>query len=96
MVAPLLHLSHKMLRDLSRRKLAAQNEIPRKIMKTVLKQDPTRMDVRSNLELLPGRPTLVKNRCIITGRGRIVSSKWGMSRHALKDMFEERDPKYLV
>lgn len=76
----------QVLRDVSRRHAFASSELLRRSYLFVARNTtlPVNVRLQAQLELgaMPGntRPSVVKNRCTITGKGRGVLSKWGLCR----------------
>jgi small subunit ribosomal protein S14 len=79
-------------RDIKRAKLAEKFAPKRAALKAIIddqsKTDEERYQARLQLQLLPrnSNPTRQRNRCIVTGRARGVYSKFGLTRHKLRDM----------
>lgn len=79
-------------RDLKRVKLAAKYAPKRAALKAIIddqsKTDEERYQARLQLQQLPrnANPTRQRNRCIVTGRARGVYSKFGLTRHKLREM----------
>jgi len=79
-------------RDIKRAKLAQKYAAKRAALKTVIadmsKTDEERYQARLQLQQLPrnANPTRQRNRCIVTGRARGVFSKFGLTRHKLREM----------
>jgi len=79
-------------RDIKRVKLAQKYAAKRAALKAVIadmsKTDEERYQARLQLQQLPrnANPTRQRNRCIVTGRARGVFSKFGLTRHKLREM----------
>jgi len=79
-------------RDIKRAKLAAKFAGKRAALKAVIddqsKSDEERYQARLQLQQLPrnANPTRQRNRCAVTGRARGVYSKFGLTRHKLREM----------
>jgi len=79
-------------RDIKRAKLAQKYAAKRTALKAVIadmsKTDEERYQARLQLQQLPrnANPTRQRNRCIVTGRARGVFSKFGLTRHKLREM----------
>lgn len=79
-------------RDIKRAKLAAKYAGKREALKAIIndqsKTDEERYQARLQLQQLPrnANPTRQRNRCMVTGRPRGVFSKFGLSRHKLREM----------
>jgi len=79
-------------RDIKRAKLAQKYATKRAALKAVIsdmsKTDEERYQARLQLQQLPrnANPTRQRNRCIVTGRARGVFSKFGLTRHKLREM----------
>jgi len=79
-------------RDIKRAKLvekfAAKRAELTAIINDTSKSDEERYDARLKLQQLPrnANPTRMRNRCVITGRPRGVFSKFGLTRHKLREM----------
>ena len=79
-------------RDIKRAKLAAKFAAKREALKAIIndqsKTDEERYQARLQLQQLPrnANPTRQRNRCMVTGRPRGVFSKFGLSRHKLREM----------
>jgi len=79
-------------RDIKRVKLAQKYATKRAALKAVIadmsKTDEERYQARLQLQQLPrnANPTRQRNRCIVTGRARGVFSKFGLTRHKLREM----------
>jgi len=79
-------------RDIKRTKLAQKYAAKRTALKTLIadasKTDEERYQARLQLQQLPrnANPTRQRNRCIVTGRARGVFSKFGLTRHKLREM----------
>jgi len=79
-------------RDIKRAKLvekfAAKRAALTAIINDTSKSDEERYDARLKLQQLPrnASPTRMRNRCVITGRPRGVFSKFGLTRHKLREM----------
>ncbi|AFK64405.1 30S ribosomal protein S14 [Advenella kashmirensis WT001] len=79
-------------RDIKRAKLvekfAAKRAALTAIINDTSKSDEERYDARLKLQQLPrnANPTRMRNRCVITGRPRGVFSKFGLTRHKLREM----------
>jgi len=79
-------------RDIKRVKLAQKYATKRTALKAVIadtsKTDEERYQARLQLQQLPrnANPTRQRNRCIVTGRARGVFSKFGLTRHKLREM----------
>jgi len=79
-------------RDIKRAKLAEKYAAKRASLKAIIndqsKTDEERYEARLALQQLPrnSSPTRQRNRCIVTGRPRGVFSKFGLTRHKLREM----------
>jgi len=79
-------------RDIKRAKLAEKYAPKRAALKAIIndqsKSDEERYEARLALQQLPrnSSPTRQRNRCIVTGRPRGVFSKFGLTRHKLREM----------
>ena len=79
-------------RDIKRAKLvekfAAKRAALTAIINDTSKSDEERYEARLKLQQLPrnASPTRMRNRCVITGRPRGVFSKFGLTRHKLREM----------
>jgi small subunit ribosomal protein S14 len=79
-------------RDIKRAKLAEKFAAKRSALKAVIadqsKSDEERYQARLALQQLPrnASPTRQRNRCVVTGRPRGVFSKFGLTRHKLREM----------
>ena len=79
-------------RDIKRAKLAEKYAPKRAALKAIIddqsKSDEERYEARLALQALPrnSSPTRQRNRCIVTGRPRGVFSKFGLTRHKLREM----------
>jgi len=79
-------------RDIKRAKLAAKYATKRAALKAIIndqsKSDEERYQARLQLQQLPrnANPTRQRNRCAVTGRPRGVYSKFGLTRHKLREM----------
>jgi len=79
-------------RDIKRAKLAAKYAPKRAALKAIIndqsKSDEERYQARLQLQQLPrnANPTRQRNRCAVTGRPRGVYSKFGLTRHKLREM----------
>ena len=79
-------------RDIKRVKLAEKYAAKRAAFKAIIddqsKSDEERYHARLALQQLPrnANPTRQRNRCIVTGRPRGVFSKFGLTRHKLREM----------
>lgn len=79
-------------RDIKRAKLAEKYAAKRAALKAVIddqsKSDEERYQARLELQRLPrnANPTRQRNRCVVTGRPRGVYSKFGLTRHKLREM----------
>lgn len=79
-------------RDIKRAKLAEKYASKRAALKAVIadqsKSDEERYQARLALQQLPrnANPTRQRNRCVVTGRARGVFSKFGLTRHKLREM----------
>ncbi|KIM27617.1 hypothetical protein M408DRAFT_330039 [Serendipita vermifera MAFF 305830] len=80
----------QVLRDVSRRHAFASTELLRRSYLFVARNTtlPANVRLQAQLQLtnMPGntRPSVVKNRCTLTGKGRGVLSKWGLCRYQFK------------
>ncbi|BGP27512.1 mitochondrial 40S ribosomal protein MRP2 [Rhodotorula toruloides] len=80
------------LKDFKRREAFAANETLRQALKYLTQNTTldyrTRVAAMHKLAAMPAytRPTEIRNRCILTGRGRgqIASKEFGLSRHRFK------------
>ncbi|MFT0849825.1 30S ribosomal protein S14 [Achromobacter sp. F4_2707] len=79
-------------RDIKRAKLAEKYAAKRAALKAIIddqsKSDEERYEARLALQALPrnSSPTRQRNRCLVTGRPRGVYSKFGLTRHKLREM----------
>jgi small subunit ribosomal protein S14 len=79
-------------RDIKRAKLAEKFAAKRAALKAIIndesKSDEERYEARLKLQQLPrnANPTRQRNRCVVTGRPRGVFSKFGLTRHKLREM----------
>ncbi|PLC55785.1 30S ribosomal protein S14 [Pollutimonas nitritireducens] len=79
-------------RDIKRAKLAEKFAPKRAALKAIIddqsKTDEERYQARLKLQQLPrnSNPTRQRNRCVVTGRARGVYSKFGLTRHKLREM----------
>jgi small subunit ribosomal protein S14 len=79
-------------RDIKRAKLVKKFAGKRAALKAVIddqsKSDEERYQARLTLQQLPrnANPTRQRNRCVVTGRSRGVFSKFGLTRHKLREM----------
>ena len=79
-------------RDIKRAKLAEKFAAKRAALKAIIddqsKTDEKRYQARLQLQQLPrnANPTRQRNRCVVTGRPRGVFSKFGLTRHKLREM----------
>ena len=79
-------------RDIKRAKLAAKFAPKRAALKAIIddqsKSDEERYQARLQIQQLPrnSNPTRQRNRCVVTGRARGVYSKFGLTRHKLREM----------
>jgi small subunit ribosomal protein S14 len=82
----------RVLRDVSRRHGFASTEMLRRSYLFVARNTTLPANVRLQAQLrltnLPSntRPSVVKNRCTLTGKGRGVLSKWGLCRVSDSDI----------
>jgi small subunit ribosomal protein S14 len=78
-------------RDIKRAKLAEKFAPKRAALKAIIddqsKTDEERYQARLQLQQLPrnSSPTRQRNRCAVTGRSRGVYSKFGLTRHKLRE-----------
>lgn len=79
-------------RDIKRAKLAEKYAAKRAALKAIIndqsKSDEERYQARLALQQLPrnSSPSRQRNRCVVTGRPRGVFSKFGLTRHKLREM----------
>jgi small subunit ribosomal protein S14 len=79
-------------RDIKRAKLAEKFAAKRSALKAIIddqsKTDEERYQARLQLQQLPrnASPIRQRNRCVVTGRARGVFSKFGLTRHKLREM----------
>ncbi|MFV9475292.1 30S ribosomal protein S14 [Advenella sp. RU8] len=79
-------------RDIKRAKLVAKYAAKRAELTAIIndtsKSDEERYVARLQVQQLPrnANPTRMRNRCVITGRPRGVFSKFGLTRHKLREM----------
>ncbi|MFV0283220.1 MAG: 30S ribosomal protein S14 [Castellaniella sp.] len=79
-------------RDIKRAKLAEKFAAKRAALKAIIadqsKTDEERYQARLALQQLPrnANPTRQRKRCLVTGRPRGVFSKFGLTRHKLREM----------
>lgn len=79
-------------RDIKRAKLVEKYAAKRAALKAIIddqsKSDEERYQARLALQKLPrnSNPTRLRNRCVVTGRPRGVFSKFGLTRHKLREM----------
>ncbi len=69
-------------------KYAAKRAALLEIINDQSKSDEERYQARLDLQRLPrnANPTRVRNRCAVTGRARGVYSKFGLTRHKVREM----------
>ncbi|KAI9843983.1 MAG: 40S ribosomal protein mrp2, mitochondrial [Thelocarpon superellum] len=78
------------LRDHAKRKVFAQHETERQALRYIIRNTtlPQRMRAQAQLQLSQmhayTRPTQIKNRCIIGGRGKGVLSEFRMARYCFR------------
>jgi small subunit ribosomal protein S14 len=78
-------------RDIKRAKLAEKFAPKRAALKAIIddqsRTDEERYQARLQLQQLPrnSSPTRQRNRCAVTGRSRGVYSKFGLTRHKLRE-----------
>jgi small subunit ribosomal protein S14 len=83
---------HSILRDLKRRHLFSKNELKRLELKSLINDLNISKEMRyifiTQLNKLPrnSSKTRIKNRCILTGRGRSVYSFCGLSRIKFREL----------
>jgi small subunit ribosomal protein S14 len=79
-------------RDIKRAKLAEKFAPKRAALKAIIddqsKSDEERYQARLQMQQLPrnANPSRQRNRCTVTGRSRGVYSKFGLTRHKLREM----------
>lgn len=79
-------------RDIKRTKLVEKYSAKRAALKAIIddqtRSDEDRYQARLQLQELPrnSSPTRQRNRCVVTGRPRGVFSKFGLTRHKLREM----------
>ena len=79
-------------RDIKRAKLAEKYAAKREALKAIIndqsKSDEERYQARLALQQLPrnSSPSRQRNRCVVTGRPRGGFSKFGLTRHKLREM----------
>ena len=79
-------------RDIKRAKLVEKFSAKRAALVAIIndqsKSDEERYQARLKLQQLPrnANPTRMRNRCVVTGRPRGVFSKFGLTRHKLREM----------
>ena len=79
-------------RDIKRAKLSEKFAAKRAALKAIIadqsKSDEERYQARLALQQLPrnANPIRQRNRCVVTGRPRGVFSKFGLTRHKLREM----------
>ncbi len=79
-------------REVKREKLVQKYAAKRAALKAIIndqsKSDEERYQARLDLQRLPrnANPTRLNNRCAVTGRSRGVYSKFGLTRHKLREM----------
>ncbi|CAG7849257.1 SubName: Full=Related to MRP2-mitochondrial ribosomal protein, small subunit {ECO:0000313/EMBL:CCA67960.1} [Serendipita indica DSM 11827] len=78
------------LRDMARREAFRDTELLRRSYLAVARNTTLPMNLRHQAQLQLNamdsktRPSVIKNRCTLTGRGRGVLSKWGLCRFQFK------------
>lgn len=81
-----MHIKTRVLRDIKRRKAVQVTEVIRRAYLYVARNQTLPPQVRHQAQLQlntfakDSRPTAVKNRCTVTGRGRGVMSEFGLCR----------------
>ncbi len=79
-------------RDIKRAKQVEKFAAKRAALKAIIddqsKSDEDRYQARLQLQKLPrnSSPSRQRNRCVVTGRPRGVFSKFGLTRHKLREM----------
>lgn len=79
-------------RDIKRAKMAEKYAAKRASLKAIIddqsKTDEERYQARLQMQKLPrnASPSRQRNRCVVTGRPRGVFSKFGLTRHKLREM----------
>jgi len=79
-------------REVKRAKLVQKYAARRAELQAIINDqslsDEERYQARLRLQRLPrnANPTRLRNRCAVTGRGRGVYSKFGLTRHKLREM----------
>ncbi|MFC4276164.1 30S ribosomal protein S14 [Achromobacter aloeverae] len=79
-------------RDIKRAKMAEKFSAKRAALKAIIddqsKPEEERYQARLKLQQLPrnAAPSRQRNRCAVTGRPRGVFSKFGLTRHKLREM----------
>lgn len=79
-------------RNIKRIKLAEKYAPKRAALNAIIddqsQSDEDRYQARLQLQQLPrnSSPTRQRSRCVVTGRGRGVFSKFGLTRHKLREM----------
>ncbi|ALM85366.1 30S ribosomal protein S14 [Bordetella sp. N] len=79
-------------RDIKRAKMAEKFSAKRTALKAIIddqsKPEEERYQARLKLQQLPrnAAPSRQRNRCTVTGRPRGVFSKFGLTRHKLREM----------
>ncbi|KIJ56563.1 hypothetical protein M422DRAFT_773356 [Sphaerobolus stellatus SS14] len=80
----------RVLRDMKARQGVLENEVARRAYLYVARNQSLPVQVRYQAQLQLNtfgrytRPTTVKNRCTVSGRGRGVMSEFGMSRYQFR------------
>lgn len=79
-------------REVKRAKMVKKYAPKRAELKAIIddqsKSDEERYQARLEMQRLPrnSSPTRLRNRCVVTGRARGVYSKFGLTRHKLREM----------
>nr|YP_009446419.1 ribosomal protein S14 [Ancoracysta twista]ATY40907.1 ribosomal protein S14 [Ancoracysta twista] len=92
-------MKHSIRRDQKKRKLFRKQELKRKALQTIIYNEALSQKERwmasIHLNKLPrsGSLTRIKNRCVLTGRGKGVEARFRLSRITLKELaLENRLP----
>lgn len=78
------------IKDKNQRKEYKKNELSRRSLKALYNNHYINNDIRASLGILlhkkPGRSSEIRNRCVLTGRGRGVLRKFKISRLSFKKL----------
>lgn len=86
---------HKILKDLRKRQTFAKHESLSLFLKVLAYNNILPSNVqRAAFDALALRPkdasiTRIRNRCLVSGRGRGVIKEWGLCRHNFRQLAEE-------